>query len=378
MKNYLLAIATLAGTVIGVGIFALPYVINQSGIIFLPVYMIILGVIQHYLHLLFAEVVLSTNGYHRLPGYVAEYSNKRNKYLALAISMLSDYGIIIVYIIVGGLFLHQLLGPFFGGSIFLYSTMLFIIESLIVFFGLRLIAGAEFIMSLFLLTVIGLIAWHGWDYYNLANYSMLNLRNAFLPYGPVFFAIGGMAAIPEVCRLLARNKEKIRSAIFWGTFVPLLATSFFVVVILGMMGNGVTPDTLSDLGLIFQDGIITLALIFGLLAIITSFLTISQSLREAFWWDFKINKALAWALSCLVPYFLYLAGWRNLTKTVSITGALAGGIFGIVLIWLVFKIKKQGNKKSVIKNKINLPIAYGLSLLFILGFIYELWAVLFK
>jgi len=67
-----------------------------------------------------------------------------------------------------------------------------------------------------------------------------------------------------------------------------------------------------------------------------------------------------------------------LTKTVSITGALAGGIFGIVLIWLVFKIKKQGNKKSVIKNKINLPIAYGLSLLFILGFIYELWAVLFK
>src|SRR3989338_4416708 len=133
-KNYFLAVATLMGTIIGVGLFAMPFIINQSGVLPLFVYMIGLAVIQYFLHLLFAEVVLSTGDNHRLPGFVEKYANKKNKKFAFLVEVIGAYGSILAYIIIGGLFLHQLLNPYFGGSILLYSTALFALVSLITFF----------------------------------------------------------------------------------------------------------------------------------------------------------------------------------------------------------------------------------------------------
>jgi uncharacterized membrane protein (GlpM family) len=150
----------------------------------------------------------------------------------------------------------------------------------------------------------------------------------------------------------------------------------FVLVIVGVTGANTTPDTLTGLGLVFGDGIIKISLIFGLLAVITSMICIAQASREVFWWDFKLNKNLAWALACFIPFLIYLAGLRDITKVVSLTGALAGGILGVVAIYLIVKVKQKCECESVIKNKIGEITGFCLSLLFILGLIYEVWNVL--
>lgn len=373
-KNYLLAVATLMGMIIGVGLFAIPYVTSISGILPLIFYMVILAVVQNYLHLLYAEIVLSTERSHRIPGYVEKYNGRFGKFITLIITILSDYGSILAYIIVGGLFLHQLLNPILGGSLALYALVLFFLEVLIVFFGIRLIAGTEFIMTGFLILIIGLISWKGVAYINLDNYTLVNWQQMFLPYGPIFFAVSGMAAIPEVCKLLSKEKEKIKSAIALGTYLSAVLMLIFILVIVGLTGANTTPDTLSGLGQIFGDGTIKIALVFGLLAVITSMICTAQASREVFWWDLKLNKNLSLALACLIPFIAYSAGVRNITQVVSLTGAMSGGILGIVVIYLVFKIKKKCECDSVIKNKINKIIGLGLSLLFILGLIYEVWA----
>jgi len=375
-KNYLLAIATLMGTIIGVGLFAIPYIVTLSGIIPLIFYMAILAVIQNYLHLLFAEVVLSTKGSHRLPGYVEKYNGRFGKFITLIITIFSDYGAMLAYIIVGGLFLHQLLNPIFGGSLLIYASILFLFEVLIVFFGIRLIAGTEFVMTALLVLIIALIGWKGLAFIKLDNYTLVNWQNIFLPYGPIFFAISGMAAIPEVCKLLAREKGKIKSAIAWGTYLSAALMLIFILVIVGITGQNTTPDTLVGLSQIFGDGIIKIALVFGLLAIITSMICVAQASREVFWWDFKFNKNLSLALACFIPFFIYLCGLRNITKVVSLTGAISGGILGVVIIYLIFKIKKKCECDSAIKNKINKITGLALSLLFILGLAYEIWNVL--
>jgi hypothetical protein len=123
------------------------------------------------------------------------------------------------------------------------------------------------------------------------------------------------------------------------------------------------------------DGIIKISLVFGLLAVITSMICIAQASREVFWWDFKFNKNLAWVLACFIPFLIYLAGLRDITKVVSLTGALAGGILGVVAIYLIVKVKQKCECESVIKNNINRITGFCLSLLFILGLIYEVWNV---
>jgi len=375
-KNYLLAIATLMGTIIGVGLFTVPYVTTISGILPLIFYIIVLAILQNYLHLLYAEIVLATRGAHRLPGYVEKYNGRFGKFITLIITIFSDYGAMLAYIIVGGLFLHQLLNPILGGNLVIYTSILFLFEVLIVFFGIKLIAGAEFVMTGLLVLIIALISWYGLAFIKLDNYTLVNWQNIFLPYGPIFFAISGMAAIPEVCKLLAREKDKIKSAIAWGTYLSAVLMLIFVLAIVGMTGQNTTPDTLSGLNQIFGDGVIKIALVFGLLAIVTSMICIAQASREVFWWDFKLNKNLSLILACLVPFFIYLAGMRNITKVVSLTGAISGGILGIVAIYLIFKVKQKCELESAIKNKINKIAGFGLSLLFVLGLVYEIWNVL--
>jgi len=371
MRDYFRSIAILVGTIIGVGLFTIPYVIDKAGIVTLFIYLPALGFVEYFLLKFYAQIVLSTKKIHRIPGYIEKYFGKKYRFIALVITMLSNYGSILAYIIIGGIFSHQLLSPFFGGSDFVYATILFCIESFIVLFGLKLIAKTEVFMTVSLVIVIGLIIGRGWGYIELGNFSSIDFENIFLPYGPIFFAVGGMNAVPEICRLLSRQKEKIASALAWGVGISVLITLIFVVMIVGVTGSHTTPDTLAGLSSVFGNGVVILSLIFGLLSIVTSFLVATQSMREVYWWDFKMNKDVAWALACGIPYVIYLFGIQNLTKVVSLTGAFTGGVLGIILIWLVIVVQKKAEQASLIKTKINVPLAFLFSLLFVLGLVYS-------
>jgi amino acid permease len=372
-KNYLLAIATLMGTIIGVGLFAIPYVINKAGILPLLFYIIVLAIIQYFLHLLFAEVVLSTKDKHRLPGFVGKYVGSKTKVATFFIEMLGAYGSILAYIVIGAIFLHQLLNPYLGGAVFVYAVALFIFVSLITYFDMKMIAGTELVLTACLILAIGLIAWKGFNHIDIINYNLINWRYIFLPYGPIFFAVGGGAAIPEMCRLLANQKEKIRSAIAWGTFIPAILMFVFVLVILGITGQGTTPDTLTGLGLIIKDGVVFFSLIFGLLAVLTSYIVISQAAEEVYQWDLGLTNKVSWFLANFVPFFLYIIGWTDLIKIIGFTGAVTGGLSGIILIFLVFRVKDKREISPAVQNKLTKPLAYFLSSLFILGLIYEVW-----
>lgn len=373
MKNYILAVATLMGAIIGVGMFTIPYVINKAGVIPLLIYIVVLGLIQYYLHMLFAEVVLSTKEKHRLPGFAGKYLNQKTKIVTFFIDIVGSYGSILAYIIVGGSFLYQLLSPSFGGNAFYYSTGLFLFVSAIVFFDIKMLAGTELVLTTFLVFAIGLITWRGFGHIQIDNYQLVGWKDIFLPYGPIFFAVNGGTAIPEICRLLDGQKQKIKSAIAWGTFLPVVITFIFVLVILGITGAKTSPDTLTGLSMVLNDGVITFSLIFGLLAILTSYVVVAQATEEIYQWDMKLGNKLSWFLAGFIPYFMFFFGWDDLIKIIGVTGAVSGGISGMILIWLALKVKIAPEKVSVIKNKLNRPLAWSLSLLFVFGLVYEVF-----
>lgn len=375
MRNYIKAIATLIGTIIGVGIFTIPYVTVKAGILPTLILLPVLAVVQYYLHLIFAEIILSVKEKHRLPGYAEKYYGNKGKIATFIIDTIGNYGSILAYIVVGGLFFTQLLQPYFGGSDVWYATAIFLIQALIVFFGLKWIAGSEELMTVVLIVAVGAILWRGWGYLDFSHLNIIEWKNIALPYGPIFFAVGGSAAIPELCRLLHYDKHSLKSAIAWGTFIPAAVTLLFVAAIVGVTGASTTPDALSGLSVVFQNGVMKFALIFGLLAIVTSFIITAQSVKEVYYWDYDINKTISWALACLVPFAVYLLGWNDLIRIIGFTGGITGGLSGMILIWLALKTKANPECPSCIKVYINKPIAVVLSLFFILGMVYEVWTV---
>jgi len=371
-RNYFQAVATMVGTIIGVGLFSIPFVIAKAGILSLLLLLPALAFVQYLFHKFYAEIVMAVNEKHRLPGYVERYFGKKSRDLVLLVVLTGAYGSLLAYIIVGGIFLNQLLMPYFGDQLFFYTTLLFVLQALIVLFGLKLIAKVETLLTVLLLLTLMMIFGKSMNYFDINNFTSVNWLYFLLPYGPIFFAVGGDAAIPEVCRLLAGEKQKIRRAIAWGTFIPAIFTFLFIVAVVGVTGANTTPDTLVGLSKVFPQKVIDLAVALGLLAIITSFITVAQATKEIFFWDLKIDKRISWLLALLPPFFLFLAGLQNLTKVVSFTGSVTGGLIGIILIWLFFKVKNSSREGALIETKLTRNMAIFLSCLFAAGFLYSL------
>ena len=77
--NFLKALSVFLGTVIGVGIFGLPYVALKAGFFVTVFYFLFMVLIAVSIHFLYAEVALGTKGIHRLPGYVEKYLGEKWK-----------------------------------------------------------------------------------------------------------------------------------------------------------------------------------------------------------------------------------------------------------------------------------------------------------
>ena len=367
MKDYLFGIAILAGTIIGVGMFSLPLVTHKAGVAAFLFFIIIFGCLQYYIHLLFTEITLRTKENHRLPGYAEIYLGKKAKYFTTFIAVFSNYAALLAYIIIGGIFLHDLLDPYLGGDIFTYSLILFLLQAVALLFGLRMVASLELILTFLLLIIVFLITFRGWPHIDINNFSALDLKYSILPYGAVLFAVSGLSAIPIIRKLFSGAERKLKKVVAWGTFIPLVVMIIFTLVVVGITGGNTTSDTLTGLRHSLSDGIIIFSLIFGLLTITTSFLVVAEACREIFCWDFKIKKFPAWVFAVWPPLILFILGWQDLTKVVSISGGTLGSLSVLFIIWIGFIAKTKKTLKPYFSVSLPKWFLYILSIVFIIG-----------
>jgi len=372
-KNFFKAVAVMVGYIIGVGMFGLPYLISKSGLLIFFILIICLAFMQHFLHLIYANVILVTKDFHRLPGYAGKYLGKNGKRIATIAKLVGNYGALLAYIIITGIFLNELLFPIFGGSEFMYASFLFFIEAAVIYFGIGMLARAELFMSALLLLIIGFIMLKGWGSINAVNYSLANWHYMLLPYGAILFAVDGNGSLPVVVRLLKRDKKSIKKVVRIGTFIPIVVVIVFTLVIVGISGAGTSVDALTGIKGAVGNSMIIFALMFGVLSMITSFLGVSESIREMLWWDYKLNKNLAWALAVFVPYSLYLAGLKSLIFVISFAGAVAGGLSAIILILIFLKLEKSKDKLVLFKRKPSEFVTSILIAIFVCGIIYEIY-----
>lgn len=372
-KNYFLAVAVMVGYVIGVGMFGLPYLVAKSGVLTFFIFLSFLGPVQYLMHLIYANIIVVTESYHRLPGYSAIYLGERGKKAVFFAKMTGNYCALLAYIIITGIFLHQLLSPYFGGSEFFYASILFAVEAAVVYFGIGMIARAELFMTGLLLLVVGLLVWKGCGAVEMSNYHLLDWRYILIPYGAMLFSMDGGGSLPIVARLLKRDREDIKSVVRIGTFLPIAVIIAFTLVVVGISGSRTTPDSLTGIKVILGDGVVFLSLIFGLLTMITSFFGVAESVKEVLNWDFKISRRLAWALAVFVPYAVYLLGVRNLTNVISFAGGIAGGTCGIVLILIFRRLREKEGGLVLFKRKPGAAVAYLLIGMFACGILYEIY-----
>lgn len=367
----LLAVATLLGTIIGAGIFSLPYVASRVGFWVALFYLLFLGGVITLVHLLYGEVVLRTKGKKRLPGYARTYLGRPGQLLVNFSTILGFYGALLAYMILGGFFLAGI----FGGANFWWSLLFLIFCSLVVLAGIRTIGEVEIILSFLLLVVIGIIFSRSLPVINFVYFQSLNWEALFLPFGVTLFALTGLAAIPEIREILKDKSQLLSQVIIAGTLTAVLVCLTFTIAVLGVSGPETTLEGVLGLSQFLGRGVVLLGAIFGLLSVASSFLVLADNLKKIFWYDFKVPPFLSWLLVTALPLFVFLAGGRELIPVMSIVGAIWGGISGGAIAFIHHKAQKAGKLLPAYQIP-SLPVLkWGLVLVFSLGILGEIYLI---
>ncbi len=358
--------AILVGTTIGAGIFGLPYTIARIG--FLPglFYLLILGGLILLLNLLYGEVILRTPGDHQLTGYGQVYLGKKGRHLATLALFISLYGALLAYLVKIGEFLALILNL---PHHLVFSLLFFFLASMALFFGLKAVSQIELVLVILIIAFMSLIGLVGAKSVLGTNLSLvdLTLPSLTLPYGVLLFALTGTSSIPEMEEVLRQEPQKLKKAILLGTLIPILIYLFFLLLVVGISGLQTSEDAITGLLPFLSSWIVKLGAGLGVLTMGTSFLALGYVLREVWHRDFKLPKFTSLSLACLPPLILLLAGAKSFITILEITGALTGGLVGILIIFLHQKAKQAGSLEPAYQIKIPTAIYWLLTLVFLLG-----------
>jgi len=361
--KFLKALAVFLGTIIGVGIFGLPFVASKAGFFVLAGYFVVMSIVAILINIIYARIILGTNKIHRFPGYVQEYLGLRWKRFSSFIMIIGLVGALLAYLIVGGNFLFAYFNSIFGGSVVFYTLIFFIIGAFLVNRGIKSISSVELILLFILFFILASFFIKAFPSININNFKSFELEYIFFPYGVVLFSLWGTSIIPEIKEMLGSGVA-LKKVIILGIVLSAMVYVFFIYVVQGA-SLIVSEDAISGLEQALGFNIIRLGFLFGVITCFTSFIALSLTLKKILWYDFSFNKNLSWFLACFIPLGLFFLGFRKFIEIINFTGAIALGIEAIIIVFLY---KKFLFKK--ISQRMN-PLWYLLAGVFILGIILE-------
>ncbi|MBI2564806.1 amino acid permease [Candidatus Woesearchaeota archaeon] len=375
MKSYhfFAAIATLVGAIIGAGILGIPYVAAKAGFLTTLIVIVVLGAVMMLVNLLLGEVVARTKGKHQLTGYASIYLGKFGKELMALSMIIGIYGALLAYIVGEG----QVLNAIFGGTTYFWAFIFFIIASAIIYGGIEALERSELYMIIieFFILLIIILALGASPQFDFENLQQFSFSKIFIPYGIVLFAYLGTASMPQLW-LELKNHKLYKSAILWGSAIPIIIYALFLFSVLGVLGSATTQVATIGIGMIYGSWSVFLFNLFAFFTLATSFIALGFALKQMYLYDYKFNKFWAWILTIAVPFALYIFGFQDFTKILSITGAVSGGLAGILIVFMHISAKKCFQKKPEYYIKIPKFLYWLIASVFIIGALLEIVSIL--
>ena len=342
-KDFFLTTGLLAGTIIGAGIFSLPYVFSQIGFGAGLFYLIFFTLVYFVIHLMYAKIIESKDGAHQFFYFAKNYLPKKIANTASFIILFELILVLTVYLILAPTFAELIFGQ--GG---LTALLIFwFLGSLFMFVKLEWLGWAEFLGTLCILAIVISVIFLGKaPALGAPIFRKIDWPLFFLPFGPLLFSLAGRPAIAKVveeCRKIKSSGRSItlNKIILWGTFIPPIVYLLFVVGILRLNPN-VSPEALSGLGFLPPLALGFLGFL-GLLTLWTSYFIIGINIKDILRIDLKRSTRFSVFVVLIAPLVLYFVGFKNFLSVVSLTGSVFLVLEGIFVIAMWRKAFPKNN-----------------------------------
>jgi tyrosine-specific transport protein len=235
------------------------------------------------------------------------------------------------------------------------------------------------IVIILLIVVVLLIGIFSLGEMHISNLLHINPAKFFMPYGVILFAFIGTAAIPELQEVLGKEKHHMKKAIIWGSLIPAFLYILFTAVVVSVVGlenfQLLEPNqriATIALSIYANSGLGLFANIFAILAMFTSSLTLGLALLEMYHFDYKFSRNVAFALTVIIPFIIAMSKITTFIAVIGITGAIAGGVDGILIVLAYWKAKKNGERTPEYALRPPKILGWALITLLSLGIMYQL------
>ena len=370
-KPFLYSIAALIGTMVGVGIFGLPFAFSKAGFWVGFGFLVALGLITLLVDLMYGEIVLRTDSQHQLVGYTRLYLGSVFKKIIFFSIAFTSYAALLAYIIISGEFISNVL-YLWPVTRDYFSYGFFAVFSLLVLFGLKRISWLELALTLLFISVIVIVFFAGYHQIDFDNYKTFNSYYWFLPYGVILFAFAGLSAVPIQKEILSGQEHLLKKSIFIAILVVGLLYLLFAFTVVGISGDITSEDAIKGLYEFIGGKILFLGSLFGALAVGTSYLMLGTAMREIYQYDYNFGKFMSWLLVVIPPIILFMGGIRTFIDIIGLAGAVALALEMTILVLIYIKARKKGTRTP--EYSLNIPkfFFYFLIIIFLAGIIYAL------
>jgi amino acid permease len=329
-------VGILAGGIIGAGVFSLPYVVNESGLLLGLGLLLVATITYCIIHLMYADIIVGTPGQHRFVGYIARYLGRRWSYVGVLMAVVEMVCVLTIYLILSISFL-KLLWP---GVPDMTALLLFwAVGSATMFWKLKRLAFAETLVLVGIVAIMVTLFGAGLGHIeDLGRISLFESKNILLPLSAIFFALSGRVAIPPLVNLFRSAgqvpRHRVRLAIITGTVIPAVAYAIFIIAVLVLSGT-VSQDAVTGIAGLVPGWLMTGVGALGLLTLWSSYILVGLDVSDTLRYDLEVPRWLRLFVVVGAPVMLYLAGFTSFIGLVSFVGGVFlafEGVF-IVLMW---------------------------------------------
>lgn len=329
-----LSASLLSGTIIGAGMFSLPFVVRTVGLGVGSLYLLAFAGLYVAIHRMYAGLLETRADGAQFTDLAEAYLPRRAAPVAGWLILIELILVLAVYIILAPSFIEL----FLPGAGILGAAVFWAIGSVAMYLRTSWLGWAEAAgVAAILAIAFAVLAAGGLRPLAMPVIDLLSPSAALLPFGPLLFAFAGRPAIGKVIELARAARAggapfPVGRVIAWGTAFPALVYAAFVYGVL-RLAPGAGPDAVTSIAHVAPWLPATLAVL-GLITLWTSYVVISVNVKELLEREFRWGKALAAGIAVAAPLALYLIGLREFLPAVSFAGGVLLAIEGIFIVFM--------------------------------------------
>jgi len=357
MKTNILRVVSgtflIAGTMIGAGMLGIPLVTGVSG--FIPG-IIVTSIVWFFMYctgLLFLEVTLWMPDGSNVLSIAGRFFGKGGRLLSGGMFIFLYYCLMIAYFAAGSPLLAEAVSALglrvSGWQMFALFGLVF---GTVVAIGPRSIDRVNIIMSIAMIASWFTLIGSGGSEVDTPRLGYTKWSAMVMAMPVLFSAFGFHNVIPSLCTYLKRDKRALRTAVFWGSFLPLVVYIVWQWLIIGAIPQEEIAKTLADgtpitaafSSVTGEEGFSRIGRFFAFFAIVTSILGVAFSMVDFLGDGFNIERRKGWRrialtlLTFIPPFILATLNPGIFTTALGIAGgfgeAFLNGLLPIGLLWV--------------------------------------------